>query len=126
LINPPLSSATQPLSHAVLGFAPIMEKICRIACVSVSPVSRFLHVTDSRFPAPSSLTIWQTRHGVHGDAGQVIVGADADHVGIRELIVKQRVRVSSVSVVGRPGSARVGCVRDGNSGENQREASHPI
>ena len=68
----------------------------------------------------------QTGHGVHGGAGQVIVGADADHVGIRELIVEQRVRVGSVSVVGCPGAARVRCMRHRNGGENQREATHFI
>ena len=44
----------------------------------------------------------QARHGVHGGPGEVIVGTDADHVGIGELVVKQGIRIGPVAVVGRP------------------------
>src|SRR5207237_221541 len=33
----------------------------------------------------------QPRHGVHGRTREVMVGAYPDHIGIRELVVKQRI-----------------------------------
>ena len=39
---------------------------------------------------------------VHGGAGEVIVVADADDVGVLELLVEQRIRVGAVAVVGGP------------------------
>jgi hypothetical protein len=47
----------------------------------------------------------QPRQGVHRGAGQVVIRAHTDHVGIGEFVVKQRVRIGPVAVVGHPRGA---------------------
>src|SRR5262249_33989068 len=52
-----------------------------------------------------------SRVHVHGGAGQIVVVTDANYVGIFEFLVKQRVGIRSVAVVGGPrvsGSGRRG------------------
>ena len=44
----------------------------------------------------------ESGHGVHCGACEVVVIAHTEDVGIRELIVEERIGKGAVSVVGRP------------------------
>src|SRR5579862_3515526 len=46
----------------------------------------------------------QPRHGVHRGAGQIVVLANADQIGVGKLVVEQRVRERAVAVVSVPGA----------------------
>ena len=59
---------------------------------------------------------------VHGGAGEVIVLADADDVGVLELLVEQGVGVSAVAVVGGPIGCRVGESRGAVRRRNSHDA----
>ena len=57
----------------------------------VFPVDQILGVKDD-----------QPRHTVHGGAGEVVIVAYAEDVGVAELVVEQWVGKGAVAVVGSP------------------------
>jgi hypothetical protein len=56
-MKPLASSATQPLSQRVFGWAPVMTNTCLILCCSICPVWPFRQWTESRWSPPSMATI---------------------------------------------------------------------
>ena len=66
---------------------------------------------------------------VHRGAGEVVVLADANDIGILELLVEQGIGVSAVAVVGGPmfcrvREARKKPMRSGDSSSGQRDQTH--
>jgi hypothetical protein len=61
-----------------------------------------VHAVAGEFPVHQVLGMHQLHGGVHvhGGAGEVVRVADADDVGVLELLVEQRVGVSAVAIVG--------------------------
>ena len=70
LMNFLASSSRHPLSHAVLGLAPVIRNKCSISCNSLVPVFTFRNRIRCRWPLPSSDSI--SVHGV-----RVIFGHDS-------------------------------------------------
>ena len=76
----------------VLQRESIVAEIETVEAVSnVLPVHQVLGVKDH-----------QTRHGMHGSARQVVVIAHTQNVGVRELVVEQRVGKRAIAIVGSP------------------------
>src|SRR5215468_515914 len=75
----------------------------------------------------------ESRVHVHGGAGEVIVIARTDNIGVFKLLVEQRVGISSVAVVGCPtlgtsarrsGRTGRGCKKQESAANQQNRAHH--
>ena len=78
----------------------------------------FIHAVAGQFPVHQVLGMHEDdcRVHVHRRAGNVIIVADTNGVGVFEFLIKQRVGISAVPVVGGPVFGRVG----GGSGGSRR------
>ncbi len=63
-----------------------------------------IRAVPNQLPIHEILGMHELNRGVHvhRGTGKVIIVADTDHVGVFEFLVEKRIRVRSVSIVGRP------------------------
>ena len=87
-----------------------------------------IHAVAGEFPVHQVLGVHQLHSGVHMHrrAGEVVIVADADDVGVLELLVEQGIGVGSVAVVGGPvlrrSGRKAGAIR--RSGCESADACH--
>ena len=101
-----------------IGFLSVGEVEFRAVVEAVEAVTQEFPVDEV-----ARMEHYESRGAVHGCAGEIIVVADADYVGVGKLVVEEGICKRAVAVVGSPRHGRFGSVarhsEHGGSGEEK-------